>query len=118
MYSDPKVVLGALKDARELIAKPKNWTQGVLAANANGDEVGIMDLAACQFCMLGAMSLAALERETYDLRLNLDMERKIHEVLFAQGTSCTIADFNDTRTHAEVLAVLDEAISKLEGEIE
>ncbi|MCZ7496292.1 hypothetical protein O8B39_17465 [Agrobacterium rhizogenes] len=96
-----------LKEARALIADEKNWTQGAFARDANGRSERI-DRAIC-FCSIGAIAKVA--------RTNLGSPVPA-PVLKALGVTahCRLAQFNDSHTHPEVLALFDRAIARAESE--
>lgn len=83
--------LETLKAARKSIENPERWTQGAFRSNG-------ARCAASALCNTGA-----------------DM----HSYTAAYTIMCdqvgkSLIDFNDTHTHAEVLAAFDAAIAKLE----
>jgi len=93
-----------LRKAKSLIDTPDKWTQGTYAADRNGIPV-IPDSAAAQcFCSLGAL----WRQDTSSWATH----QKGH-LLEAMGGN--IAKFNDTRTHAEVMAAWDLAIAAAEA---
>jgi hypothetical protein len=99
-----------LKAARQLITDPAKWTQGDFARDAKGYGVFSEDRDAVCFCALGAI---------YSFNSNgpvpcLDAYTALREFCFRKF-SCEVSDFNDTHTHAEVLALFDAAIAELEG---
>lgn len=102
------------KKARALIEDPKNWTQGAYATDKDGVALDqpLDDEAVC-FCMIGAIRRAEgspLEEVT---RQNV---RLLWAALdnMANGEALAYShEYNDTHTHAEVLAFLDSAIELL-----
>lgn len=95
-----------LKAARDLIAKPENWTQGTYARDARGNEIGVRsDIAVC-FCSLGAISAVSGNCD------DAGMARDAIAALTRNG----IVNFNDTHTHSEVLDLFSKAIKAAEGE--
>jgi len=94
-----------LKAARDLIAKPENWTQGAFARDAKGRSEAI-DRATC-YCSIGAIAKVA--------RTNLGSPVPA-PVLQALGftSHCRLAQFNDSHTHAEVLDLFSKAITAAE----
>lgn len=99
-----------LRRARALIEKPENWTQESYAADAQGNGISDPnDGAACRFCSVGAVARV------------LGIDGSLAEVHHAVKVlnDCTdsggIIDFNDSRSHAELLAVWDDAIAHAEG---
>lgn len=103
-----KTTKQVLIDARELIANPMHWTQHDFAKDADGKPVAMHTAiggnaggAVC-WCSLGALikvTAGELSPEFVNARFQL---RRFMEL--------DIARFNDTRTHAEVLAAFDKAI--------
>lgn len=89
--------------ARELIADPAHWTQGELARNDVGAYRHPLALEAVCFCSIGALERAA--NGEYD-----DAYYQARARLRGTLNRC-IASFNDTHTHAQVLAKFDEAIN-------
>lgn len=93
-----------LREARKLIERPEAWTQGVWARNAAGAEVEESSSDAVCWCSVGAIFRVA-PRQNYDV---------IRALAALTGGMSPIA-FNDTHTHAEVLAALDKAIALAES---
>lgn len=100
--------LEILTAARELITDPAHWTQEVYAKNAKGRQVSPLSRSAVCFCSVGALDRIVSRRsksdwgvEAFNALVN-ELVKKGH-----QG----IAGFNDTHTHAEVLALFDAAIA-------
>ncbi|WP_454287233.1 DUF6197 family protein [Rhizobium arsenicireducens] len=89
-----------LTKALELIRDPDHWTQGQFARDAAGQKVSINSPSATCFCSIGAVLVLAPPTSLEDEALLL---------LEAQLTT-SIATFNDTHTHAEVIAVWERAI--------
>lgn len=100
--------------ARKLLSDKKRWTRGAYCRDAAGrivrDVRGEMSLIHVRdnldttksFCMMAAIS-AVLEPN--------DAIYSAVQIL-NKYTSQSIAGFNDTHTHAEVLAFLDRAIEE------
>ncbi len=100
--------LETLKAARQLISDPAKWTQGELARDADGNETNPnYDSATC-FCAHGA-----IQYFTKDETLS-EADRLLIAVC-SDEHDCYVEEFNDTHTHAEVLALFDAAIAELEG---
>jgi hypothetical protein len=102
-------MLKIIKDARNMIAKPENWTQGVCARDIDGNEIGIDSPKAVCWCSLGALN-EVYSDVTYDGWWAL-INFLNQEVGFGH-----VATFNDSHTHEEVLAMFDKAIAILESE--
>ena len=100
--------LETLKAARQLISDPAKWTQGVQARDEHGEQVPHSDRAAYCFCIMGAVNRVKPLWKKLDALLALS---KITRRDFA----ASVPEFNDTHTHAEVLALFDAAIAELEG---
>lgn len=96
--------LGVLVHARELIATPDKWTQGSLSETASGELCDEKAAAAACFCLDGALMRASGVKMVWDAYTALGFD-----------SMTELWDWNDApeRTHAEVLARLDEAIEKL-----
>lgn len=93
--------------ARALIAAPEGWTQGEYARDADGCAVDPDNPDAVCFCALGAIERAC-ER-------GIDGDEAIQAIQRIVGL---VAGFNDTHTHAAVVAMFDEAIARLDrGEV-
>lgn len=92
-----------LEAARELIADPEHWTQGVYAKSALGLPIGPSAPGAVCWCAEGAMRKVTGDGPDgpwWDAFLAVSK-------LTPQG----LIRWNDDRTHAEVLAKFDEAIA-------
>ncbi|MDP9590618.1 UNVERIFIED_ORG: hypothetical protein J2W19_003182 [Shinella zoogloeoides] len=94
--------LETLQNARELISDQKRWTQKAFARDASGNVVDSDDKAAVCFCAAGAITKAAN---------NLHVAVRARHA-FREVARQSVLDFNDSHTHAEVLAVFDLAIEK------
>lgn len=94
-----------LTRARELITDPAHWGQAIVAANAEGHEVPVLE-ATC-FCAAGAICRA--ERE-----LEASTNRFAAYLALGFQTGYVLGQWNDdpTTTHADVLAAFDQAIAK------
>ena len=102
--------LDVLKAARVRITEPEHWTQGAFARDAGGAEVLLAnDVNATCWCAAGAVSVSAglFGRVLYESAIK-ELRRTI------TGSGFAIGDYNDEHTHAEVLAVFDKAINRLE----
>jgi hypothetical protein len=91
--------------ALALIENPEAWTQGASAQDSAGLPVPPESPQACRWCILGAIDKAS----NYDYNRWLEATRQIRDVLRGKATSISIAAFNDSHTHAEVLALLRKA---------
>jgi len=97
-----------LRQARELLADPKRWTQGTGARAGDGLATGVHSANAICWCAWGA--LVYVHTDLNSLSDSLDLIATI------VGES-EVSSWNDApeRTHEEVLAAFDRAI-ELAGE--
>lgn len=86
-----------LKAMRELISDEKRWTQHFTARDDKGRKTASDSPEAVCWCLIGA----ANKITSYNWRY--------HDLVMALGVE-DVGDFNDTHTHAEILARLDDAI--------
>lgn len=95
-----------LRKAKALIDTPEKWTQGFFALDINGKPVSENEFYACKFCSVGAI-----------LRTERVLTNRIPAYDYLGKTMGTYIDkFNDTHTHAEVMAKWDEAIALAEAD--
>ena len=94
--------LQTLKAAREKITDPLRWTQGTWARDVQGWPVERDGDAAC-WCAWGAVT---------SVKAGVGAELAACDELHKSAGGSFIA-FNDTHTHAEVLALFDKAIATL-----
>jgi hypothetical protein len=88
-----------------LIENPEAWTQGVSARDLEGASVASNSQRACRWCTLGALDKAADDDNSW-----LAATREVRDVMMREEKFYrSVADFNDTHTHAEVLALLRKA---------
>lgn len=98
-----------LKAARDLIAKPENWTTGGLARNTDGVFVSVASLDAVCFCALGA-----IDKVSEDMAARSLAYERLRDAL-GEGRRM-VATFNDSSSHSEVLDLFSKAIKAAEGE--
>jgi hypothetical protein len=100
--------LETLKAARKLIELPEHWTQrGFARASQGTQEIDPNNPNATCWCSTGAIAHIQdinFPRWTEDMSYAFSVEKDQE-----------LEDFNDTHTHAEVLAAFDEAIARLEA---
>lgn len=102
-------VLEGLKATRKRIANPGNWTQGVMARDSQGERCDVSSEQAYCFCLAGAASASIRFQHDY-LRVFDALN-----VFAIKAGSRHVADFNDSHTHEEVLALIDRAIAQEEA---
>ena len=103
-------VLETLISARVLILNPNNWTQHVMARDAEGYRKNAQDNYACQFCSLGA--IARMGGVDFISDGGEAVKGAVDALQSAMGMP--VARFNDNHTHKEVMAAWDNAIESLE----
>jgi hypothetical protein len=96
--------LEILTAARALLAEPERWTQREYARNSSGFPVGACDPSATCFCMIGAIKRAG--GFEYDARIPLDVIAHLRAAIATRDQT----NWNDTRSHADVLRAMDRAI--------
>lgn len=100
-----------LRKAKALIDTPEKWVKGKFGASKNDREIYPTAPQACRFCSLGAFIRFGGDRTN---EVNYLREAISQDSPFANDT--VIANFNDTHTHAEVMAKWDEAIALAEAD--
>lgn len=108
-------VLEALVKGRKLISDEERWTTGASARDVNGNNVPSVDPTATCWCTIGAIGKIVFSdgdvntcQETIFSGAIRSLEAHVPYQKFGGRM---IAPFNDTHTHAEVLAVWDKAIA-------
>lgn len=100
-----------IKEARKLIEK--GWTQRAYAKDSRGDICDPHYQGARSFCLLGALKRAA--KDEYSPNADLPYDDTAREIFLSLGFKCPdeTVDWNDrlTRTQAEVLARIDQALA-------
>ena len=92
-----------LIEARSLIEKPESWTKGAFARDASGDKVTIASADATCFCLVGAIARVAI----------LSPFRMTNFLGPSNALVVNLINFNDSHTHGEVLARLDQLIENI-----
>lgn len=100
--------LETLKAARDLISDPARWTQGRLARTKYQNACEPQSKYAECFCAWGAVAKVSGGIE------NPEVDKVLQDIC-SKYAGMYVAAFNDTHTHAEVLALFDAAIAELEG---
>lgn len=94
--------LEILTAARELISDRKKWTKGETARDSRSRTVSPRDERAVRWCSFGAVVKVTGPDYSAAWCAKRTMDRHIPEI--------GLYHFNDTHTHAEVLAAFDKAI--------
>ncbi len=98
-----------LEKARELISDESRWTKGEYARDDRGQDIEFNDPGACAFCALGAVLVASGAEDDCD-SVTADADRRLTQEVGGSFIN-DVARFNDSHTHAEVLALFDRAIA-------
>ena len=107
--------LETLKAARQLITDPAKWTQGELARDAEGNVSYVGSESATCWCLMGAIFHVVRADKPTAADARRSHSDAALELLSAANRKKSVVRFNDTHTHAEVLALFDAAIAELEG---
>lgn len=101
--------LDVLRKARALIEKPENWTQGMSARDSTGERADPMADAAVRFCSYGAICHSTGGSFVHPA------SRGAVQALQDAADEAFFSLWNDSHTHAEVIAAFDKAIASLEA---
>lgn len=99
-----------LIEARALIEKPENWTQGAFARDEKGEAVEIGSDKAVSYCMIGALWRACNAGE--DRTKARPAQDVLHKAAEQVTGDSSILLVNDFGTHEEVIRVFDAAIER------
>lgn len=102
-----------LKDARALIADPERHAVHASARDAQGEPCAPLDTDARSWCACGAID--AVDQSLAVLAAQRALGDAGARALASGVEGWCIREFNDTRTHAEVLAKFDQAIAAEEA---
>lgn len=99
----------ALLAARKLIEKPENWARGWYAYDENRNRCGSLSADAVCWCAVGAIhKVTGTDGFLREHPANDLFFRTVRKI----DPSCDAAhEFNDSYTHADVLAAFDKAIA-------
>jgi hypothetical protein len=100
-----------LRAVRELLAESEAWCQGAWARDGRGRPVGSTRANAVAWCLVGALAKVRDPSSRGRKRLVEMLDEMLDEMF-----PVSLPAWNDApgRTHAEVLALLDAAISSEE----
>lgn len=120
----------AIDNALELIKNEKHWCRGELALNKHNGQVRATSKEAVSWCAAGALmrathygtwnevhpTLAKELRRAYDKAFN-----KLNEIVgkgenHRSSRYWTFMDYNDSRSHIEVIALFKQASEELHAE--
>jgi len=106
-------IADALKAGKALIADEANWTQGACARQTKkGDAVAFDDLNATCFCSYGAI-MRVYGKPDDAMKA---VVAKVFNEHFENYPMTGLVAFNDTRSHAQIMAKWDEMIAIAEKE--
>jgi len=101
-----ETAITVLSRARTLIADERRWCKRAYAVGPMGISVSPQSAFARRYCALGA-----IRRAGWELGLLVEDAGSVLE----WQTRIPVPDWNDTRTHPEVIAKFDAAIAALEA---
>lgn len=93
-------VVEVLEAARNLISDPERWTIEVCARDKDYQACGSKNPNATKWCAIGA-----IVRYAADPIFKLNARKLLEDIVG------NIGNYNDSHTHAEVIAVFDAAIT-------
>lgn len=101
--------LRQLKAARKLLTKPEHWTQGSYAKGPQGETRSLREPGVVCWCLKGALLHVRDGHETI-MDAVLELEATMN------SDYMSVIEYNDyiTRTHEDILNLLDETINRLE----
>jgi len=104
-------LLEDLTAAKALIENPENWIQDELSQDSEGRKVAVTDTNATCFCSMGAF-VHYLHGKPQAHERDLPVVAALDEasVKVSGDADMNIVTFNDTHSHAEVMAVWNNAI--------
>lgn len=103
--------LDALRSIRDLLSDPARWVRDAFSLTADGMKVSSHSPLACRWCLVGAIRKVC-GQEDGALESRLAVYDALRGVAVAGRDAEALARFNDSSTHADVLALLDAAIAK------
>jgi GNAT superfamily N-acetyltransferase len=112
MIPTPETVLD---DLYELFIDPDHWTKGWPARLINGDYTNPLDLQAVKWCLTGGLNKVVYSKLWTGTGDHLvELYQKVFEILEQQlRTDKSLASFNDSSTHAQVIDLIDAARKSL-----
>jgi hypothetical protein len=100
-----------LKAGRELISDPARWTQTTYARAENGEILFGDDPGAICWCSRGALQKVLNTHRSIPPKVGMALDAAARQLA---RRNVGVIEFNDSRTHAEVLAMWDRAIANAE----
>ncbi len=96
-----------LRELRKLLAKPERWIRTHYARDAEGRPVGSCDPSATSWCLVGGWHRVTAKYYGDELEYQ---DENLYDLFKRHGIRSP-SSFNDTSTHAEVIAELDKIIA-------
>lgn len=106
------LALHFLRRARERISDPSNWAKEAYALDSYGVSVPVQSPSACAWCAVGAVVAEPLPLPSCDIFMLVNIAQGWGGEVVAHQP---LIEFNDSHTHAEVLAVFDSTIQQVEA---
>jgi len=121
------LLLSLIPKVQELLAEPTKWGKGAMGRDVAGKEVASDSAYACSWCLYGAIVKACKFNSAGEtLIFNfLSRDREVvlyipprlspeEKELYAKTGMGSLIDYNDApeRTHAEILALLERALTR------
>ncbi len=101
-------IAAILRAAKALIFKSENWTKGATARDFSGDMVCAFESEAVCWCAQGAIARGRRD-------IGMTAEASDRALAFLASKIGNVPGFNDSSTHAEVIAAFDTAITQAEA---
>lgn len=106
---------GVLDGMYELLRLPERWTKHDSARTASGLGTSALDPKAISWCMLGAMTRQLADLCGGDVTYEWQtLSQVVRQTLYdTMDSDQTLATYNDSHTHEEVLALINRASDSL-----
>lgn len=107
--------LDLIRRVRARLDKPEHWTRGSFARDAKGNAVVATDPKATCWCLVGAFLVESPD-PVNPINSHMATQRASKIVTIDRGSNSgsSVVTFNDGASHAEVIALLDRSIERLE----
>ncbi len=95
--------------AKDLLRNPAHWCQGEMARDESGQPCRVRSYEAMKFCLAGALAKCYEENEMFKIleKVQAVIKKKLNTKW--EYNSLSLFNDNPTRSHAEVLEVLELA---------
>lgn len=102
--------LDVLIEMKQLIEKPEHWGQYSIAQRQDGCPTTPIDPQAHSFCLLGAFDKATFGGWDGCAEANRTAKDALFKSLSQTQHRGSLATYNDTHTHSEVMSLIDNAM--------